>query len=171
MRTGMHSDSNMIDDLRLTAQVELFLRRECLMLDTGRYDEWVALFDPEHGEYWVPCAFNETRPSKLAPSLARDDVTRLKLRIGELRSGARWSNSPIRHKLRTLSNVTAQESAEHIDARAVLVIYESSDGGIEQYQAVAEYRLRREQESFRILAKTLRVLGVENGIGAVGDFL
>ncbi len=161
----------MMDKLRVTEQVEHFLRQECLMLDNGLFDEWVELFDPEHGEYWVPCAFNETRPSKLAPSLARDDVTRLKLRIGEVRTGARWSNSPVRQKLRTLSNVTAKDGAEHIDVRAVLVIFESSDGGVQQYQAVAEYKLRRERESFRILTKTLRVLGVENGIGAVGDFL
>ena len=44
------------------AGAEELLYREALLIDTRRYDEWLAMFTPDI-EFWMPAWRNETEPT------------------------------------------------------------------------------------------------------------
>ncbi|MGH7804230.1 MAG: aromatic-ring-hydroxylating dioxygenase subunit beta, partial [Candidatus Binatia bacterium] len=45
------------------AAVESFLYREARLMDTHRYDEWLALFD-EDATYWIPSNRDDIDPRR-----------------------------------------------------------------------------------------------------------
>lgn len=154
----------------LVFDVEQFLRRESRLLDLGQYEEWIELFDQDHGEYWVPCAHDEIREAALVPSLVHDDVCGLRVRVEQLASGSRWVNDPARPAVRLTSNVCVTEGEDdEVDVWAALLVIESHAGEINQHAGHVEYRLKRDGDSFKIRSKTVRVLAVERGLPGYGD--
>lgn len=72
-----------------------FVVAEARLIDEGRYDEWLALFD-EDGHYWVPLAGAAQADPSAHNSLAYEDRLLLALRIERLKN-------PRAHSLRVAS--------------------------------------------------------------------
>ena len=71
--------------------VEL-IYREALLLDEGRYEEWLKLFSPS-GRYWVPLSKSQAEGDSQL-SIADEDMNLLRLRIERLASGRAHSQQP-----------------------------------------------------------------------------
>jgi len=69
-----------------------FLYDEARMLDEGRYDEWLSLWQPD-GIYWMPLDYNQDDPIN-ATSLMYEDMFMLKLRIERLNGARTFSQKP-----------------------------------------------------------------------------
>ena len=92
-------------------QVEDFLFAEADLLDSWKLNEWLALFDPERGGYYIPTMDAPNADHTKALYLIADDMVRLKSRVAQLLSGTTWAEKPPSRTNHLISNVriTVQE--------------------------------------------------------------
>jgi 3-phenylpropionate/cinnamic acid dioxygenase small subunit len=69
-----------------------FIYDEARMLDEGRYDEWLALWQKD-GHYWMPLDYKQTDPIQVT-SLMYEDIFMLKLRVERLNGARTFSQKP-----------------------------------------------------------------------------
>lgn len=69
-----------------------FVHDEARMLDEGRYDEWLALWEPD-AMYWMPLDWGQTDPVH-ETSLLYEDLFMLKLRVERLKGARTFSQKP-----------------------------------------------------------------------------
>ncbi len=69
-----------------------FIYDEVRMLDEGRYDEWLALWQPD-GIYWMPLDYKQDDPINTT-SLMHEDLFMLKLRVERLNGVRTFSQRP-----------------------------------------------------------------------------
>jgi 3-phenylpropionate/cinnamic acid dioxygenase small subunit len=69
-----------------------FIYEEARMLDEGRYDEWLSLWQPD-GIYWMPLEYNQHDAVNMT-SLMHEDLFMLKLRIERLNGARTFSQKP-----------------------------------------------------------------------------
>ncbi len=69
-----------------------FIYDEARMLDEGRYDEWLSLWQPD-GIYWMPLEYNQQDAVNMT-SLMHEDLFMLKLRIERLNGARTFSQKP-----------------------------------------------------------------------------
>jgi 3-phenylpropionate/cinnamic acid dioxygenase small subunit len=95
------------------ALVERFLYREARLMDTHRYEEWLALWTPD-ARYWVPCNSDDIDPSREV-SIIYDDHERLEQRVQRLKSGTVLAQDPAPRMRRIVSNIEIETvDAEHL---------------------------------------------------------
>ena len=82
----------MATDGGLLQEVSQFLYREARLQDTHAYDAWEALWDDE-AVYWVPANGEDTDPER-EMSFIYDNRSRISLRIKQLKTGKRHSQTP-----------------------------------------------------------------------------
>ena len=85
---------------------EQFLFHEAQLLDTQRFEEWLALFT-EDATYWVPLEQNQKDPHETS-SLIYDDRTLLELRVKQFRIRARMPGALAR-TIHQVSNVVVDD--------------------------------------------------------------
>lgn len=146
-------------DAGLLREVEQFIYREARLADEGRYDDWEALWTDD-AVYWVPANGDDTDPATQM-SIIYDNRSRIRTRIKQLRTGKRHAQSPPSRLRRIVSNVELL-GTDHGDvaAGANFVIYESRDRGVTLWAGRSEYRLRRNEEGWRMAGK--KVVLVDN---------
>ena len=76
----------------LTFQVEQFLFREAELLDERRFEEWLALYEPD-AWYWAPVLADATERG-LALAQFDEDRTGMEARIRRLRQSNAYSEHP-----------------------------------------------------------------------------
>jgi len=69
-----------------------FIYDEVRMLDEGRYDEWLALWQTD-GIYWMPLDYKQDDPINTT-SLMHEDLFMLKLRVERLNGVRTFSQKP-----------------------------------------------------------------------------
>src|SRR5262245_58874524 len=95
------------------ALVERFLYREARLMDTHRYEEWLALWTPD-AHYWVPCNSDDIDPAREV-SLIYDDYDRLQQRVQRLKSGTVLAQDPAPRMRRVVSNIEIETvDADHV---------------------------------------------------------
>jgi len=95
------------------ALVERFLYREARLMDTHRYEEWLALWTPD-ARYWVPCNSDDIDPAREV-SIIYDDYERLEQRVQRLKSGTVLAQDPAPRMRRIVSNIEIETvDAEHL---------------------------------------------------------
>ena len=72
---------------------EDFVVEEAALLDAGRFDEWLALFEPD-GRYWVPLLGARQADPLGHNSLAWEDRLLLQLRVDRLKDPRAHSQHP-----------------------------------------------------------------------------
>src|SRR5574338_826661 len=92
------------DDL---AAVERFLTHEAHLLDSDRFEEWLALFAPD-GTYWVPARRNQADPYTDV-SLMYDDRRLLETRVRRLTAAIAHATTPRAAATRQVTNVAVVE--------------------------------------------------------------
>lgn len=90
-----------------------FIYAEARMLDEGRYDEWLDLWQAD-GHYWMPLDYKQTDPH-LVTSLMYEDLFMLKLRVERLNGARTFSQKP-------------KSRCHHVIQRPFVDVYEPSNG-------------------------------------------
>jgi benzoate/toluate 1,2-dioxygenase beta subunit len=147
-------------------EAEALLFLEARLLDEWLLEEWLELFADEC-RYWVPCLVEA--PDR-EPSLIYEDRAGMEERVYRLTRTPAHAQAP---RSRTQHNVTNVEVLERAEDRATVrcnvVVYEQRPGDTSQvglgvprsFAGRCEYRLRREQQAWRIASKKVDLLDRE----------
>ena len=144
--------------------VEQFLYREARLADEHDYDGWEALWTDD-AVYWIPAADDD--PERRM-SIIHDNRSRIALRVKQLKTGKRHSQSPPSSVRRLVSNVEilGTEGADVLVGANVLAI-ESRASGTVTWAGRSEYRLRRENDALRMAGKTVKLVDRDRPLGTL----
>ncbi len=153
------------------AAVEEFLLREARLLDDGRFEDWLALFD-EDGLYWIPGLPGQT--DRLgAVSIVHEDRTVLRMRVRRLGHPRAWSLMPLPRTVHMLGGVTvapAENGAVEAVAALQVVLYRAGGGRAgdrARYDGRQTMRLRPDGGSFRIVLKRIDLIDCDGVHGVM----
>jgi benzoate/toluate 1,2-dioxygenase beta subunit len=118
--------------LRREQSVTAFVYRETDLLDANQLEEWMALYT-EDGHYWIPLDWTpipaDTDPRDYGTgagiervNLVYDDKRRLRERIGRMRSGAFWDETPPSRVVRLLTNIQLKGDYEDDVGRSHVIV-------------------------------------------------
>ncbi len=99
------ADGNVQMGSELIAEQDVarFLYREALLMDEGRYAEWLSLWTGD-AVYWVPCNDEDYDPRRHV-SIIYDDRTSAAERVERLQSGTVLAQEPRPKMRRLISNI------------------------------------------------------------------
>jgi 3-phenylpropionate/cinnamic acid dioxygenase small subunit len=139
-------------DHDLHHEVTQFLYREARFQDSHEYDAWESLWTDD-GIYWVPANGTDTDPES-EMSLIYDNRSRIALRIRQLKTGRRHSQTPPSQLARIIGNVELLCSdSSDIGVACNSQIFETNLRGDTMWAARCVYRLRRVQTELKIAYK------------------
>jgi N,N-dimethyl phenylurea N-demethylase beta subunit len=104
-----------------------FLAREAKVLDERRFEDWVAMLDPEI-VYDVPVResrknyADETHPDAYR---IRDDINQIKIRVARLATGQAWAEVPPSRTCRVVGSVLVTKTADPtvIEVESAMIMY------------------------------------------------
>lgn len=132
--------------------VSQFLYREARLQDTHAYDAWEALWDDE-AIYWVPANGEDSDPER-EMSFIYDNRSRIALRVRQLKTGKRHSQTPPSRLARIVSNIEFLDGSEdEIRVAANTMVFESNLRGETVWATRNEYTLRPFGDGFRMRSK------------------
>ncbi len=133
-------------------EAEDLLYAEARLLDERRYDEWLGML-AEDVTYWVPSNGDGIDPNREI-ALIYDDLAKIRNRIGRLATGVAHAQNPPSKTRRLVSNVQldATEGNAAIVSSA-FILYELRRGRERVFAGRCEYRMRREDDRWKIAAK------------------
>ena len=146
------------------SEVEQFLYREARLADESQYDEWEALWTDD-ALYWVPVGGQGGDPRR-EMSVIYDNRNRISTRLKQLRTGRRYAQAPQSNLRRLISNieflggVPNPDGAFDLEVGANFLAIESRARGTHLWGGRATYRLRREDDTLRLVYK--KVVLVDN---------
>ncbi len=147
----------------LLQEVSQFLYQEARLQDTHAYDDWEALWDDE-AVYWVPANGEETDPER-EMSFIYDNRSRISLRIKQLKTGKRHSQTPPSKLARIISNIELLDSADsQIRVAANAMIFESNMRGDTVWASRNEYTLRRVGDALKMSSKKVALVNNDKPI-------
>jgi 3-phenylpropionate/cinnamic acid dioxygenase small subunit len=142
----------MVATAALHHEVAQFIFLEARLQDTHAYDAWEALWDDE-AIYWVPANGDDIDPER-EMSLIYDNRSRIALRVKQLKTGKRHSQTPQSRLARVVSNVELLDATgEEIRVAANAMVFESNMRGDTVWATRNEYDLRRAGDGFRMRRK------------------
>jgi len=145
----MHLDAKQTDLFR---RVEQFLFLEARLQDTHAYDEWEALW-ADDATYWVPANGSDTDPERQM-SIIYDNRSRIGVRIDQLKTGRRHTQTPRSELARSISNIEiVSQEGDEIEVRANAFIFEDNLRGETLWAARNEYCLRIAGDDFKLVRK------------------
>ena len=146
------------------SEVEQFLFREARLADESQYDEWEALWTDD-ALYWVPAGGQGGDPSR-EMSVIYDNRNRISTRLKQLRTGRRYAQAPQSNLRRLISNieflggVPNPDGAIDLEVGANFLAIESRARDTHLWGGRATYRLRRDDDTLRLVYK--KVVLVDN---------
>jgi len=143
--------------------IESFLYREARLLDTQKFEDWLALFD-EDALYWVPAGRDDIDPRRHV-SIIHDDKPAMARRVKRLRSGFAFAQEPASRIHRIVSNVDLVEvDAAQVEVHCMLLLVELARHRQTLHSAHCEFRLRRHGDAWRIARKKVNLLGNDEAL-------
>ena len=137
---------------------EQFLFHEAHLLDTQRYEEWLALFT-EDATYWVPLEQGQQDPRETS-SLVYDDRTLLELRVKQLRHPRAHARAPLPRTVHQVGNIVARD----LVVTSTLTVVEFRNEKQRLWAGLVEHRLQRNGDSFLIASKRIDLVNSEGEI-------
>ena len=135
-------------------EIEQFVYREARLADEHDYDGWEALWTDD-ATYWIPAADDD--PNRM--SIVYDNRSRIALRVKQLKTGKRHSQSPPSSVRRLVSNVEILGAeGDDVLVGANFLAVESRAVGTTFWAGRSEYRLRREGDRLRMAQKTVKLV-------------
>jgi 3-phenylpropionate/cinnamic acid dioxygenase small subunit len=129
-------------DRDLYDEAARFLYREARLQDTHEYDAWENLWTDD-GVYWVPANGSDTDPER-EMSLIYDNRSRIALRIRQLKTGRRHSQTPPSQLARIIGNIELlRGEGSDIAVACNSQIFETNMRGDTMWAARCVYTLRR----------------------------
>jgi p-cumate 2,3-dioxygenase subunit beta len=137
---------------------ERFLFDEAALLDAWALDDWFALFSAD-GRYIVPAPDNIYGDPDWDLALINEDKAHLAGRVQRLKSTWAHIENPHSRTKRLISNVrvTADDGAE-VSVEAAFLAIRSRAEHSTQYAGALWYRLRRVDDGFHIVRKTVALV-------------
>lgn len=140
--------------LDLHHQVSQFLFLEARLQDTHAYDEWEALWTDD-ALYWVPANGHDTDPEKQM-SILYDNRSRIGVRIRQLKTGRRHTQTPRSELARVVSNIEIVGVTDNeVNVLANTMIFEDNLRGETVWATRNIYKLRVVDGKFRLVRKTV----------------
>lgn len=148
----MSGSLDTLSPMELHYRVSQFLFMEARLQDTHAYDEWEALWTDD-AIYWVPANGHDIDP-ETQMSVLYDNRSRISIRIKQLKTGRRHTQTPRSELGRIISNIEiVGMTADEVDVLANALIYEDSLRGETVWAARNEYKLRVVDGAFRLVRK------------------
>jgi 3-phenylpropionate/cinnamic acid dioxygenase small subunit len=144
---------------------EQFLFHEAQLLDTQRFEEWLALFT-EDATYWVPLEQNQKDPHQTS-SLIYDDRTLLELRVKQFRHPRAHARAPLARTVHQVGNIVVDD----LTIRSTQTVIEFRNEKQRLWAGLVEHQLRRERDSFRIARKRIDLVNSEGEIEGISILL
>ncbi len=147
----------------LMSAVTAFIYKEARLQDEHAYEAWEALWTDD-GVYWVPANGDDIDPEK-EMSIIYDNRSRISLRIKQLLTGKRHTQTPQSRLRRLVSNIelTGEQNGD-IGAAANSMIFESSLRDDTVWCARNEYRLRIVDGELKIAYKKVILVNNEKAL-------
>jgi len=134
---------------------EQFLFREAALLDRGRLQDWIALFERD-AIYWVPLLQSYgDRDNEL--NIILDDYPKLVDRVMRLESGLAFAQDPPSQTTRVLSNVVVERTSGGFTTEAAFVLYEFRAGATQILAGRYLHELRADTGGLTIASKTVEL--------------
>jgi benzoate/toluate 1,2-dioxygenase beta subunit len=144
---------------------EQFLYHEAQLLDSQRYEEWLALFT-EDATYWVPLERDQKDPQQTS-SLIYDDRTLLELRVRQFRHPRAHARAPLPRTVHQVGNVVVDGDV----VRSTLTVVEFRNDRQRLWGALVEHRLRRDGATYRIARKRVDLVNSEGELEGIAILL
>ena len=145
-------------------EAEQFLYREARLADEHDYDAWEALWTDD-AVYWIPAADDD--PDRRM-SILHDNRSRIALRVKQLKTGKRHSQSPPSSVRRLVTNVEILGTeGDDVLVGANFLAVESRAAGTVTWAGRSEYRLRREHDALRMARKTVKLVDRDRPLGTL----
>jgi 3-phenylpropionate/cinnamic acid dioxygenase small subunit len=137
----------------LEEEVTRFLYREARYQDTHDYDAWEALWTDD-GVYWIPANGADIDP-ETKMSILYDNRSRIALRVKQLHTGRRHSQSPPSSLARVVSNIEVGETDAkgQIKVLSNALVYEHNARGETVWGCRNEFLLRRVEGQLKMARK------------------
>jgi len=153
---------------------EQFLYHEARLLDTQRFEEWLALFT-EDATYWVPLERGQKDPYETS-SIIHDDRTLLELRVKQMRHPRAHARVPLARTVHQVTNVMVlgehpEEKAGEVHVASALQVLEFRNERERHYGALVEHRLRKSGDTFRIAHKRVDLVNSEGELDGIAVIL
>lgn len=152
----------------LHAVLAAFVYREAMLLDTGSYDEWLALY-AESGLYWMPLSPDQ-RPGDEAPSLLYEDLLLLRLRIQRYANPRAHSLHPAVRGLRILQapQVLESDPSKGLYYTRTPFLYVETQGNAQKMLAATAYHtIEGGPSDLRLRMKKVHLLNPDASIPAI----
>jgi 3-phenylpropionate/cinnamic acid dioxygenase small subunit len=153
---------------------EDFVAAEAALLDAGRFDDWLALFEPD-GHYWVPLLGARQADPVSHNSLAWEDRLLLQLRVDRLKDPRAHSQHPrscCQHVLQRSAAVADDGAGSGVMSLRTPFIYVEARGG-DQLILAGTYRhdLVARADTWAIRLKRVDLLEPTRALPAVQLFI
>ncbi|MEA2917359.1 MAG: hypothetical protein QOJ15_9440 [Bradyrhizobium sp.] len=148
----------------LMSAVTAFIYKEARLQDEHQYEDWEALWTDD-GVYWVPANGADIDPEK-EMSIIYDNRSRISLRIKQLLTGKRHTQTPQSRLRRIVSNIELQDEQEGGDIAVAsnCMVFESSLRDDTIWAARNEYRLRYVDGELRMAYKKVTLVNNEKAL-------
>ena len=150
-------------DLAEQYAISRFLYREARLLDTERWDDWLALL-AEDIHYWMPLPENRRRADKLGTygpgraALYDDSLADLTRRVIRFKQPSAWAEDPPTRHIHVVSAVEAYaaETPGHYVVHSTFVNYRSRiERDNDTLVGRREDLIRRSDDSFKIVRRKI----------------
>lgn len=150
-------------DGQLLQQATQFIYREARLQDEHRYAEWEALW-AEDGVYWIPANGEDVDP-ETQMSIVYDNRSRIAIRVRQLLTGKRHSQTPASRTRRVIGNVELTgESDGCIELTGNAIVFESASRGDVIWASKNVYRLRRQIDDFQLVFKKVALVNNDKAL-------
>jgi benzoate/toluate 1,2-dioxygenase beta subunit len=150
----------MIVDIGTQRRVEQFLYHEARLLDTGQFEAWLALYEPD-GIYWIPSQPGQTDALNVA-SIIYEDHAILSIRVQRLLEARALVLTPMPHTAHLITNIEVlAKDAASITAGATFVCFEQQATRQRSFAGRQVFELETIGDTFRIRLKRTDLLNAE----------
>lgn len=147
----------------LLQAVSAFIYKEARLQDEHQYEAWESLWTDD-GVYWVPANGGDIDPER-EMSIIYDNRSRISLRVKQLLTGKRHTQTPQSRLRRMVSNIELLDDVNGDMAVASnSMIFESSLRDDTIWAARNEYRLRYVDNELRMAYKKVTLVNNEKAL-------
>jgi benzoate/toluate 1,2-dioxygenase beta subunit len=138
-------------------EIELFLLHEAKLLDSGEFEAWLALYEPQ-GIYWMPGQPGQRDP-KTAASIIYEDHAILAIRVRRLLEARALVLTPMPRTTHLVSNIEVTGgTSDEFTAEAAFICVEHQGDQHRLYSGRQSLQLVRQNGSFRIALKRVDLI-------------
>jgi benzoate/toluate 1,2-dioxygenase beta subunit len=133
-------------------EIELFLLREAKLLDSGEFEAWLALYEPQ-GIYWMPSQPDQ-RDAKTVASIIYEDHAILAIRVRRLLEARALVLTPMPRTTHLVSNIEITHGmGDEFSAESAFICIEHQGDQHRLYSGRQSHQLVRQNGSFRVALK------------------